>query len=197
MPTHHHPHQHGVIGGWVVRPYDWFVGGVVMRSTYRRIAEAVTVGVPDGGRVVDVGTGPGRLVAEIARRRPGLDVTGIDPSQDMLVRARSRTAGVPRTRVLPGTAEDLPFENESVDAVVSSLSSHHWADTAEALAEQARVLRPGGRLWVVDLRSHLDEDLGDEITAAGLRLSDDDLRLVGPVGGRLVCLAARKPLAAA
>ena len=183
--------------GWIVRPYDWLVGGVLMRGTYRRIADGLTVGIPDGGRVLDVGTGPGRLVAEIAHRRPGLEVIGVDPSADMLTRGRRRTANLANARVLLAAAEDLPFDDASVDAVVSSLSSHHWSDTGEALAEQARVLTPGGRLWVLDLASHVAEDLGDAIADAGLRLTDDDSGLSGPAGRRLVLLSARKPLTAA
>ncbi|HYI58453.1 MAG TPA: class I SAM-dependent methyltransferase [Microlunatus sp.] len=205
MPQHHqdkghkhgHGHQHGIMTGWVVPLYDWFVSGVLMRGTYRRIAAGLTAGVRDGERVLDIGTGPGRLVAEIARRRPGLEVVGIDPSPDMLRRARSRTSRLANARAVLASAEDLPFEDESVDAVVSSLSSHHWADSADALAEQARVLRPGGRLWVLDLASHLDDDLSAEVTAAGLRLTDEDAAPRGVVGRRLVLISARKPLAAA
>lgn len=195
MPAHHH--QHGIMAGWVVRPYDWLVGGVLMRGTYQRVADGLTVGIPDGGRVLDIGTGPGRLVAEIARRRPGLDVVGIDPSSDMLIRARRRTAGLENARAVLASAEDLPFEEASVDAVVSSLSSHHWTDAAAALAEQARVLAPGGRLWVLDLASHIDHDLGAMVAAAGLRATDDDPGLSGVAARLLVLLSARKPLAAA
>jgi ubiquinone/menaquinone biosynthesis C-methylase UbiE len=185
------------MSGWIVAPYDLVVGGVLMRGTYRRIAERLTAGVPDGGRVVDIGTGPGRLIAEVARRRPGLEVVGVDPSVDMLARARRRTAGLANARAILAPAEDLPLDDESVDAVVSSLSSHHWADSAAALAEQARVLRPGGRLWLVDLRSHLDGDLGAEMTAVGLRVTDDAPGWSSAVGRRLVLIAAYKPLAAA
>jgi ubiquinone/menaquinone biosynthesis C-methylase UbiE len=195
--SHQHGHQHGPMTGWMVRPYDWFVGGVVMRGTYRRIAAGLTADVRDGERVLDVGTGPGRLVAEIARLRPGLEVIGIDPSEDMLLRARSRTSRLVNARVVLASAENLPLEDASVGAIVSSLSSHHWAESAEALAEQARVLRPGGRLWVLDLASHIDDDLSAEVSAAGLRLTDDDAALKGVVGRRLVLVSARKPLAAA
>ena len=195
--AHGHGHEHGIMAGWVVRPYDWFVGGVLMRGTYRRIAAGLTAGVADGERVLDVGTGHGRLVAEIARRRPGLEVIGIDPSEDMLVRARSRTSGLANARTVLASAEDLPFEDESFGAIVSSLSSHHWVDAVEALAEQTRVLRPGGRLWVLDLASRLDDDLSGEVTAAGLWLTDDGAELTGAVGRRLVLVSARKPLAAA
>ena len=194
---HHRAHTHGVMSGWIVRPYDLLVGGLLMRGTYRRIADGLTVGVPDGGRVLDVGTGPGRLVAEISRRRPDLTVTGIDPSADTIARARTRTADLPNAEIVLAPAEDLPMPDDSIDVVVSSLSSHHWADATLALSEQARVLRPGGRLWVIDLASHLGEDLRAHVTMAGLRLSDDDPRFSGLAGRRLVLIAARKPLAAA
>jgi ubiquinone/menaquinone biosynthesis C-methylase UbiE len=192
-----HHHHHGVMSGWIVRPYDLVVGGLLMRGTYRRIADAVTVGVADGGRVLDVGTGPGRLVAEIARRRPGLTVVGVDPSADMIGRARSRTAALANAQVRLAAAEDLPLEDDSVDAVVSSLSSHHWADSGRALAEQVRVLVPGGRFWLVDLAGHLAEDMADQIEAVGLWPTDEDPGLGAGVFRRLRVLTARKPLTAA
>jgi ubiquinone/menaquinone biosynthesis C-methylase UbiE len=82
-------------------------------------------------------------------------VVGIDPSADMVGHAtdRIRAAGLSgRAETRVATAEDLPFPDESFDAVVSTLSSHHWADPAAAVAEQARVLRPDGHLWAFDLR---------------------------------------------
>jgi ubiquinone/menaquinone biosynthesis C-methylase UbiE len=196
MPRTHH-HQHGIMTGWIVTPYDWVIGGVLMRGTYRRIAERLTAGVPDGGRVLDVGTGHGRLVSEIATRRPGLEVIGLDPSADMLSRARRRTAALENARVLLAPAESIPLEDESVDVVVSSLSSHHWADAGAALQEQQRVLRPGGRLWLVDLGRHMDEKISEEVAAAGLRVTDDDPGWSRGVARRLVLISAQKPLAAA
>lgn len=192
----HGSHTHGVMSGWIVRPYDVLVAGLLMRGTYRWIAEGLTSGVRDGEQVVDIGTGPGRLVELIARRRPGLTVTGIDPSADMLGRARDRTKALANARFVLAPAEELPFESGSVDVVVSSLSSHHWADPEAALAEQARVLAPGGRLWVLDLASHLDENLADQIADAGLRL-DDPPELPGLAGRRLVLITAHQPLTAA
>lgn len=185
------------MSGWIVRPYDLVVGGVLMRGTYRRIAEHLTTGIVSGGRVLDIGTGPGRLVEAISRRRDDLQVIGIDPSSDMITRARRRTRTLPNVQVRMASAEDLPFEEESVDAVVSSLSSHHWADRVVALDEQARVLRPGGRLWLVDLASHLPDGIRDEVHDAGLRITDADKEVLGAAHRRLVLITARKPLAAA
>ena len=190
------------MSGWIVRPYDLIVGGVLMRGTYRRIAEHLTTGIVSGGRVLDVGTGPGRLVEAISRRREDLQVIGIDPSADMITRARQRTKAQPNVQVRMASAEDLPLDDDSIDAVVSSLSSHHWADRIAALDEQARVLRPGGRLWIVDLASHLPDGLRDDVHDAGLRLTDADLtnadlEVLGVARRKLVLITARKPLAAA
>lgn len=173
-----------------------------MRGTYRRIAEHLTTGIVSGGRVLDIGTGPGRLVEAISRRREDLQVVGIDPSADMIQRARQRTRALPNAQVRMASAEDLPLEDGSVDAVVSSLSSHHWADHVAALDEQARVLCPGGRLWLVDLASHLPDGIRDHVHDAGLRLTDSDIpdadkEVLGFARRKLVLITARKPLAAA
>ncbi len=110
------------------------------------LAEAVE---PRGRTVVDVGCGDGT----VARHLTGLGarVTGIEVSDDQLARARAAApAGDESYRV--GTGEALPLEDASADAVVYSKSFHHVppAAMAPALAEAARVLRPGGRLVVVE-----------------------------------------------
>jgi ubiquinone/menaquinone biosynthesis C-methylase UbiE len=54
-----------------------------------------------------------------------------------------------------GDVGRLPYRDGSVDLVVSTLSQHHWPDPAAALAELSRVLAPGGRIWIYDLRRAL------------------------------------------
>jgi ubiquinone/menaquinone biosynthesis C-methylase UbiE len=130
------------------------VSGLALPWLYRAIADRVIDDLPPAGRLLDIGSGPGRLLVTLARRRPDAHLVGIDPSTDMDDRAQARIgkAGIAdhvATRVA-GT-EDLPFPDSSFDVVVSSLSAHHWTDIAQAVREQARVLRPGGHLWVFDL----------------------------------------------
>jgi ubiquinone/menaquinone biosynthesis C-methylase UbiE len=199
MPSSHsqHRHQHGVMTGWIVRPYDLVVGGWLMRGSYRRIAAGFTAGIASHQRVLDIGTGPGRLVEAIAHRRPDLTVIGVDPSLDMIARASRRTTRLANVETITAAAEDLPVEDDSVAAVVSTLSSHHWADAEAALAEQVRVLAPGGRFWLVDLISHLPGTVETQVEAAGLWPTDDSPGLTGITGRRLRVITARKPLAAA
>lgn len=122
-----------------------------LRGAYRRIAEDMADAAPDDATVLDVGTGPGILLTEIARRRPDLHLTGVDLSPDMIEQAERNVAPY-GARVLArvGSAADLPLPDDSVDLIVSSFSLHHWADPAAAAPELARVLRPGGRLYVYD-----------------------------------------------
>jgi SAM-dependent methyltransferase len=97
-------------------------------------------GVTAGTRVLDVATGPG-YAAEAALRR-GARVTGVDFSPAMVERARGR---VPGADFRVADAEDLPFDDASFDAVVMNFGLLHLARPERAVAETARVLRPGGR----------------------------------------------------
>lgn len=98
-------------------------------------------GVTGGTRLLDVGTGSG-VAAAIAQKR-GADVVGIDFSEAMLAEARRR---VPSVEFRAASADLLPFDDETFDAVVANGVLHHLAQPADALAEARRVLVPGGRI---------------------------------------------------
>ncbi len=112
----------------------------------------------DEGKAADLGCGPGLLVLELARQAPGLHLTGIDLSAQMLAEARrlAAEAGLgARVSFKTGDVEALPFPDESLDLVVSTLSLHHWSNPTQALREVNRVLRPGGAYVIADLRRDL------------------------------------------
>lgn len=140
-------------------------------SLFRGVTADVVAAVPPPARVLEVGCGPGFLSIELARR--GFTVTGMDLDAGMIDRARGNAerAGAPRgaernaernaQREGEGAARptfivadvaDLPFDDATFDLVVSTFSMHHWADRAAGLAEIARVVRPGGRAVIWDLR---------------------------------------------
>jgi arsenite methyltransferase len=102
-----------------------------------------------GERILDIGVGPGFLAAEIAAvvGSSGL-VDGVDMSESMLALARARCGGTVRLRT--GEATRLPYGDGEFDAAVSTQVLEYVADIAAALAETYRVLRPGGRLVVLD-----------------------------------------------
>ncbi len=110
------------------------------------------------GRALDIGTGTGRLLELLAPRvSAGL---GIDASRAMLALARSRLArpGLTRCAVRLADMYRLPLPDGGFDLVVMQMVLHHAEDPAAALAEAGRVLRPGGRLVVIDLAPHDSED---------------------------------------
>lgn len=106
-------------------------------------AEAVAWLVGDAERVLDLGAGTGKLTqALVALDR---DVIAVDPVEEMLEELEVQVPGVPR---ILGTAEDIPVEDDSVDAVVAG-QAWHWFIPSRAVPEIARVLRPGGVLGLV------------------------------------------------
>ncbi|MFK7925627.1 MAG: class I SAM-dependent methyltransferase [Bacteroidia bacterium] len=96
-----------------------------------------------GEQVLDIGCGTGNYT--IALAEAGLNMIGVEPSEQMLLTARSRNA---RVTWRSGKAEQIPLADESVDAVLASLTLHHWQDLGQGFKEIARVLKPGGRFVI-------------------------------------------------
>jgi SAM-dependent methyltransferase len=106
-----------------------------------------------GERVLDVGAGPGFLTADLAAVvGPGGAVVGLEPSDAMraLAERRELPAGAAPVRHVPGDATALPFGDAEFDVVTSTQVYEYVADMPGALVEARRVLRPGGRLFVLD-----------------------------------------------
>ncbi|MCW5829604.1 MAG: class I SAM-dependent methyltransferase [Deltaproteobacteria bacterium] len=101
------------------------------------------------GSIVDLGSGPGVLTHRLARQFPQAEVTGIEPSTPMLKRANATPA--PGVRFIEGSAENIPLPDASADLLVSHNSIKHWRDRTKGLQEIARVLKPGGILWMCEI----------------------------------------------
>ena len=99
-----------------------------------------------GQRVLDVATGTGLVAAELAAS--GADVVGLDQSEDMLAVARGRLGA--RVTLLRGEAERLPFADAEFDALTFTYLLRYVDDRAATMRELARVVRPGGRIGMVE-----------------------------------------------
>ncbi|HET7583860.1 MAG TPA: metalloregulator ArsR/SmtB family transcription factor [Gemmatimonadaceae bacterium] len=107
--------------------------------------------------VGDLGAGTGQLAATLA---PWVArVIAVDGSAEMLAAARARLSDVSNVELLHGELERLPMEDASLDAAILALVLPYVAEPLRALEEARRVLRPGGRLLVVDMRAHDRDDL--------------------------------------
>jgi ubiquinone/menaquinone biosynthesis C-methylase UbiE len=126
--------------GWSANAdgYDRLTGRITGRMTAALLDAAAA---PPGGRLLDVGCGPGHLCAAAAER--GLSATGVDLAAGMVERAaRSH----PEIEFRRADAEDLPFADATFDAVVGAFVVNHLPRPERGAAELRRVLRPGGRL---------------------------------------------------
>ena len=127
-----------------------------LHHQWRRRAVDLT-GVGPGGRVLDVATGTGDLAFELARRvAPGGAVIGSDFAERMLALARDKvpTAGVPagvELRFETANALALPYAADAFDAATVGFGARNFSDLAGGLSEMVRVVRPGGRVVVLEI----------------------------------------------
>ena len=140
------------------RRFNQAMGNPRMLRQYRQLArDVVDTGIPQGGHVLDVGTGPGFVAIEVARLLldSNCQVTGLDVSDAMLTVAaeNSQREGLNGTlRWQNGDAAEIPFPDASFDCVVTSGSLHHWENPVRVFDEIARVLKPGGGYVINDLK---------------------------------------------
>ncbi len=148
------------------------------------------------GRLLDIGTGTGRLLELLAPRMAG--GLGVDASRAMLALARARLAraGLAQCAVRLADMYRLPLADGTFDTVVMQMVLHHAETPAAALAEAARVLRPGGRLAVIDLAPHDNADCLQRLAHRWPGFSDAAMRHLLEAAGLAAeaSVAVRGPL---
>lgn len=147
-------------------------------------------------RYIDLGIGDGMLtlmLAEVAQ-----SVTAVDLSPEMLrqLESRARDKNIHNVTTVEADIEDLPMASGQYDVAILSQALHHASDPAQCLAEARRVLRPGGKLLLLDLLAHGEEWVRDRLQHLHLGFTEGDLlRLVSEAGFDDVAIerAARDP----
>lgn len=119
---------------------------------FEKLAQRVAGEVPRGSRVLEVAPGPGYFAIALAKIG-GYDITGLDISRTFvdIARRNAAEAGVQVDFEL-GNASAMPFAEDSFDFLVCTAAFKNFAAPVEALNEMHRVLKPGGRALIIDLR---------------------------------------------
>jgi ArsR family transcriptional regulator len=130
--------------------------------------------MPAGWTVADLGCGTGAMVATLAPHVAR--VIGVDASDEMLGAARLRLSGLRNVELRPGPLEALPIDAASVDAATMMLVLHHLASPGAAIAEAARILKPGGRLLIVDMAPHDHEEYRRQMGHVWLGFSEEQVK---------------------
>lgn len=123
-----------------------------MNRRWRRLAVESLAPVA-GGRYLDIGTGTGQLPFEILRQQPGASVDGMDVAEQMLVIAREKVASLglqSRIHLFVGDAHALPAGEGVYDGIILGFCYRNIAHRKQALGEILRVLKPGGRLVLLE-----------------------------------------------
>ena len=99
-------------------------------------------------RILDLGCGTGTLIERLLNLAPEIEIVGLDPSAQMLNVARQKLPKSVELQV--GSADSIPFPDESFDRVISTSAFHYFRNPARSIQEMKRVLKPNGRLVITD-----------------------------------------------
>jgi ubiquinone/menaquinone biosynthesis C-methylase UbiE len=130
----------------------WYAKNARRDTEFEALARKVNETVPTGGHVLEVAPGPGFLAIEIARLGK-YQVTGLDISKTFveIAQANARQANVP-IDFRQGNASNMPFADETFDFIICTAAFKNFTQPVRAIAEMQRVLKPGGKALISDLR---------------------------------------------
>jgi ubiquinone/menaquinone biosynthesis C-methylase UbiE len=144
--------------------YNAISSSVIFQRHYELVAKDI-LGYCSQGKLLDIGTGPARLLLKLHQESPKMRLVGIDSSPSMVVKARQNIAeaGLSESiEVKEGSADHIPFPGQSFDIVISTASIHHWKEPTTGLNETYRVLKNGGYALIYDLVSNTPQLILDQ-----------------------------------
>jgi len=118
------------------------------------------------GTLLDIGTGPARLLLKLHQQSPGMRLVGIDSSAAMVTQAKQNVAEAGLSEfieVKEGSASHIPFPDRTFDIVVSTVSMHHWKQPEACLNEVYRVLKDNSYALIYDIVSDTPKDILNDI----------------------------------
>jgi ubiquinone/menaquinone biosynthesis C-methylase UbiE len=140
---------------------------------FAQLARRVAGQLPPGARVLEVAPGPGYFSIELARLGP-YSITGLDISHTFVAMAsqRAAAAGV-RVEFRQGNASSMPFAGDTFDFLLCRAAFKNFGQPVRALQEMCRVLKPGGRGLIIDLRRDASpESINRQVDTMGLSAID-------------------------
>lgn len=148
----------------------WYAANTAeMIKEYVDLARRISAQLPEGSSVLEVAPGPGYFCVELARLGR-YAITGLDISHSMVTIAarNAEAAGIP-ARFLQGSASNMPFPAKSFDFLLCRAAFKNFAKPIEALQEMSRVLKPGGRGVIIDLKRNASPaEIGKGVDAMNL-----------------------------
>lgn len=144
-----HPHESTIQAQYnqLAHIYDWRWGRYLSNtlSFFNAWAD-----IPPAAAVLDIACGTGELERLLLNNNPARTIVGVDLSEQMLAQARQKLSAYGNVTFQQATASQLPFPDQGFDVVVSANAFHYFPEPEQALMEMQRVLKPGGRLVLLD-----------------------------------------------
>lgn len=178
------PHGDRPINGIMAK---WYASNTSqMMKEYVELAQRIAREIPEGSRVLEVAPGPGYFSIALANLG-SYSITGLDLSHTMVQIARTKAAEAgARVEFQHGSASKMPLQTGSFDFLLCRAAFKNFAHPVEALREMCRVLRPGGRCLIIDLRG--DATPGELDEAVNAMQSSRVNRLINRIVFRTILL---------
>jgi ubiquinone/menaquinone biosynthesis C-methylase UbiE len=173
------------LGAWL---YDKFLSVEPIQGRLREIAHEL-VPMADRGRFLDVGMGPGRLLLDLHRLNPNIELFGLDLSASMVKQARKNLHSI-RADLRQGTIRHTGYESDFFTIVTCVGSFYLWDYPEESLEEIFRILKRGQSAYLFEVYRDVNQDEFHQALQQILRQLDPVRRLVGPPALRKAVITA-------